>query len=345
MSSSTWSGSGQTRTAPSCTLYCAPLPPSVPVEAVRGLFSSSSDFLSFRTVRGMVFIDFTSEAGALAAMRRHQGALACPPSFPGLALDFDKDKREKRNSAYERSRTGSEKDVALFCVLCHCPALFLAAGCRLDSLPRRGTDGAHVVDEASALRSLSALEGQALLLRREGGRAERQVPLCCKQCRVRWGYRPTPLGTPAQYLYIHDKALTHSLRGGEEGHLLRVEAKAGLKRLRGEGEGGAAEAAEGQQQQQQGAAAAAAAVEEAAEGEAVEAEAGPTGEGTEPATEPATEQAEAPAAVGEQAEEEGGEGYSAAVVPAPAEPTNFTSEQLARRFEKFLSKKAKVDGN
>ena len=328
-SSSIWVGQGLTSTLPSCTLYCPPLPPSTSMDAVRGLFSSSPDFVALRLVRGMTFIDFTSEAGALAAMRRHNGALKSEALPGGLALDFDRDKREKRNAAYEHARK-NERDEALFCVLCHLPALFLAAGTRLEALPRRATDGAHAVEEAAVLRHLVCQEGEALLLRREGGKVERQVPLCCKQCKVRWGYRPAPLGQPARCLYIHERALTHSLRGGEEGHLLREEIKGALKRKReGGDEGGAS---------QRGEAGAAGPAEGPAAGDtAGGGEGGAAAQGDSASAAGASGAPPSGAAEGQEGEAEEGEGAGHG---AAAEDSAFSSERLAQRYAKFLAKKA-----
>jgi hypothetical protein len=272
----------------------------------------------------MYFIDFSSEHGALTAMRRHQGALGTP-TFAGLVLDFDKDRREKRNAAYEKAKSGTEKDEALFCVLCHFPCLFLAGGSRLDTLPRRGTDNALVVEEATALKQLACVEGEALLIKREGGRVERQVPLACKQCKVRWGYRPVPLGTSTTFLYIHDKALTHSLRGGEEGHLLKEEIRGAMKRPR-----------ERQQQQQE------------VEGGAARTAAGggQEGEGTAPEMELQQQEQEQE---GKEEELEGKEGGEERVVEGegvvggdhqPSE-TAFSSDALAIRFERFLARRPK----
>ena len=75
-------------------------------------------------------------------------------------------------------------------------------------------DGAAAVDEEALLRGCAAAEGAPVLIQRPGRGVEKQVPLSCGKCGVRWGYRSAPLGQPSRCTYIHENGLTHSLRGG-----------------------------------------------------------------------------------------------------------------------------------
>jgi hypothetical protein len=324
-------GAAVTHTRRSATLFTV-LPLTVDASAAVALFAPLADFTGSRRVdretTTLLFLDFSSEAAATSALRAQQGKLA-GKGFSGLRLDFDRDDRAKRNIAYERAK---QKEEALFCVVCHAPALWLAPLSRLEALPRRTTDGAAAVDEEALLRGCAAAEGAPVLIQRPGRGVEKQVPLSCSKCGVRWGYRSAPLGQPSRCTYIHENGLTHSLRGGEAAAALREEARealggGGAKRGRpaagGDGGGGGGGGGGGCDDAAGGGDGAAAAVPA---GEAAERDAGGGGGG------------------GAEEEEEDGEGRGAAP-GAPAAPTAFSCAALAERYEKALKRfKGAPDG-
>ena len=146
------------------------------MKAVADLFEKEPGFLAFRTVRRMVFVDFNTAQSATLAMRKHQNTRLRPSDARGIAIDFDKDKREKRNRNFEQvnrthlDRQERERQMTRYsCVLCGCTALKLAQPARLEKLPKRKTDGSIVVDEEKHLRDLGLYEGEAKRIKREKG--------------------------------------------------------------------------------------------------------------------------------------------------------------------------------
>ena len=310
----TWVGAGVTHTKRSSTLFTV-LPPSFPIAATEALFSPLPGFLTSRRVQReatgstLLFLDFATDADATAAMRLNNGKLPQAGLEGGLSLDFDKDNVEKRKRAVERAKT---KEEVVWCVVCHAPQLWLAPLTRLDALPRRTTDGATAVEEAPLLRQCAAAEGAAVFIPRERG-LERQVPLSCGTCGVRWGYRSAPLGQPSRCTYVHVNGLTHSLRGGEAAAALREEARAALgggsKRPRPAEEGGGRAGERGG--------------------------GGRAGERGGGAGEPEGGEEE------EEEEEGGAEGRSGGALAAP---TTFSSAHLAARFAKVLKRRGLGEG-
>jgi hypothetical protein len=207
-----------TYTARSSTLFVAALPPGVSREAVEKLFEGESGLVACRPVRGMLFVDFRSEAHALVAMRKHQGEVLVEGGV-GLLIDFDRDRNQgtaarRREAEREEQAQARLKDSldSFFCMYCCTPAFYLAPldNVRLAGMPTRSTDGATVVEEAVYLRHLELVPAPApKLLRREKG-MERQFMLCCRGCGLEVAYRPVPLETPTRYMYVLKDAVSWS---------------------------------------------------------------------------------------------------------------------------------------
>jgi len=220
-SAGVWIGGGVTRTKPSPTLFMTSVPRGVDLELVRRSFAKEPGFVILRTVRRMVFVDFTDERSALAAMRAHQGEVF-PGSSAGLCIDFDKDSRLKRDAQYEKQVRGDERlrqaavTTTVHCRGCRAPVFFIVKSpTRLLSYPRRGTDGALVIDEAAHLKRIECTQGEQKVIRREKG-LERQWPLLCPSCTAPIGYRPAPLGQETKYLYIISDAVSEDTDGAAE---------------------------------------------------------------------------------------------------------------------------------
>jgi hypothetical protein len=320
-------GGAVTHTKRNSTLFAVlPASYSVPAAEQAALFSSVPDFLAARRVARdtstLLFLDFSSEAAATFAMRLLSGKLPCEGMEGGLKLDFDRDVQAKRAAALERA---AKKEEALFCVVCHAPCLWLAPLSRLEALPRRATDGAAAVDEAALLRQCSAAEGPPVLIQRPGRGVERQVPLSCRKCGVRWGYRSAPLGQPSKCTYVHENGLTHSLRGGEAAAALREEARAALGGGGGGKRGRPAESAAGGS----GGAAAGAGGAFAPGGAA-----GTAPEAGADAAAPVEGGGSGDGGGGEEEEAAEGQGFGALA----GAPTTFSCPQLVERYEKALKR-------
>lgn len=230
-----WSGAAVsaavTRTKPSKTLFIASVHSEVNLSDVEGLFAAQPGFIRWRTHRRMGFCDFMTEFHSASAMRCLQGHVVnghpitwvlqtvgdqagTITRFPvsPCSIDYDKDPESKKEKVVERQRTDEELKRQLatadpyFCALCSVCCLHLSKACSLAALPKRGTDGSSVVDEATQLRRLSVVRGPPRAVRREKG-VERQFPVHCPACDVPIGYRPAPLDEPARFLYIYDGAL------------------------------------------------------------------------------------------------------------------------------------------
>mmetsp|Transcript_42380 Transcript_42380/g.111634 ORF Transcript_42380/g.111634 Transcript_42380/m.111634 type:complete len:340 (+) Transcript_42380:29-1048(+) len=100
-----YDGNTITQTEQALTLYVSSIPEGVSFEALEGLFKDDVGFLSARPVgttkRRLAFIDFETIRDATLSMRMHQG-YKFPGTKAGIRIDYDKDKRQKRNAAIER---------------------------------------------------------------------------------------------------------------------------------------------------------------------------------------------------------------------------------------------------
>ena len=100
-----YNGMGTTKTRPSPTLFVTNLPAAVTSAELERVFQFDPGFQRIRTVRRMVFVDYDSESAATSGMQRHQNQRFKGVEGPhGIAIDFDKDPRQKRNRCYEQQR-------------------------------------------------------------------------------------------------------------------------------------------------------------------------------------------------------------------------------------------------
>ena len=214
-----WCGTGVTRTKPSPTLFVM-VPDAVTTAEVGELFRACTGFLGWRTVRRMVFVDFNSTQDSTSAMRRFQGY----SDFAGqkgrktrLAIDFDKDSRDKRNREYEKEREAKlrdarERDLAPYtCSICGTTVFKLRNQATLEAQPTRKTDGSHALDTTTVLVDLRVTSGGVKLLRRDKG-TERQHRINCCDCGVPLGYKSSPLDVPSRWLYIFGGAVARKAR-------------------------------------------------------------------------------------------------------------------------------------
>lgn len=107
-----FNGLGTTRTKQSTTLFIANIPHEISngprfSDIMTAAFSGDPGFFGVRLVRAMCFVDFESIADATKSMVKHQNERLPGVGLQrmGLMIDYDKDSRQKRNNAYEKSRT------------------------------------------------------------------------------------------------------------------------------------------------------------------------------------------------------------------------------------------------
>ena len=203
---------GTTKTKANSTLFVAFRDATIKVAAAdRGalcerLFSECVGYVGVRQVRGMCFIDFAEIKSATAAMMRHQG-------HDGLTIDYDKDtgvagKRQREGEQMTQQHQREAQSASYYCATCGTKAL-RTKDQLLSAMPARSTDGARVVDEASALLQLllePTVGAQPALLKREKG-TERQYRLGCRSCAAVIAYRSVPQQTNGKHLYVDPSAV------------------------------------------------------------------------------------------------------------------------------------------
>ena len=209
-----WCGTGVTKTKPSPTLFVM-VPDAVSTEEVGELFRACTGFLGWRAVRRMVFVDFNSVQGSTSAMRRFQGYnefVGTKKQQARLAIDFDKDSRDKRNREYEKEREAKLRDaremdlVPYNCSICGTTVFKLRNQATLEAQPRRKTDSSIALDTTHVLVDLRVTSGGVKLLRRDKG-TERQHRINCCNCGVPLGYKSSPLDIPSRWVYIFSGAV------------------------------------------------------------------------------------------------------------------------------------------
>ena len=98
---------------------------------------------------------------------------------------------KRATHTFESEKDGLQDEAlnVYFCMCCGESALILGnAKQSLNSLPRRKTDGAYVLDKESTVFKLKTNQGEKKLLKREKG-YERQHRLVCGSCGVFVAYR------------------------------------------------------------------------------------------------------------------------------------------------------------
>jgi len=97
---------------------------------------------------------------------------------------------KRATHTFESEKDGLENTdlVSLLCLCCGEQVLILGPGVTLSSLPRRRTDGAHVLERGETVFKLNSKPGMTKLLRREKG-YERQWRSNCWNCDVPVAYR------------------------------------------------------------------------------------------------------------------------------------------------------------
>lgn len=186
---------------------------------------------------------------ATAALRKRQGWTFGIKGGNGLAIDYDKDAVSKRNREYEKQRRaqaqgGDDAGQVYRCGCCRARFCSLEKGTELAKLPKRGTDGATVIEEDRVLRELWACKAPCKLVRRAKG-IERQWPLLCSGCDVPIAYRPVPLSQTTRAMFVLPGALvTADVSGKPPGAARRRidPADAGVEQS-GAASGGAGSAA------------------------------------------------------------------------------------------------------
>eukprot|EP00746_Dinoflagellata_sp_MGD_P139075 gnl/MRDRNA2_/MRDRNA2_72599_c0_seq1.p1 gnl/MRDRNA2_/MRDRNA2_72599_c0~~gnl/MRDRNA2_/MRDRNA2_72599_c0_seq1.p1 ORF type:complete len:249 (+),score=68.28 gnl/MRDRNA2_/MRDRNA2_72599_c0_seq1:107-853(+) len=103
-----WSGGATTtNTAQALTLFVTNIPRDVGLESITQIFADDPGVVNIRPVAGtgqkrMVFVDYSSIQAATMGLRTHQDQKFRATDASGLKIDFDKDKRTKRNWALDR---------------------------------------------------------------------------------------------------------------------------------------------------------------------------------------------------------------------------------------------------
>ena len=191
------------------------VPDAVSTEEVGELFRACTGFLGWRAVRRMVFVDFNSVQDSTSAMRRFQGYnefVGAKKRQARLAIDFDKDSRDKRNREYEKEREAKLRDaremdlVPYNCSICGTTVFKLRNQATLEAQPRRKTDSSIALDTTHVLVDLRVTSGGVKLLRRDKG-TERQHRINCCNCGVPLGYKSSPLDIPSRWVYIFSGAV------------------------------------------------------------------------------------------------------------------------------------------
>lgn len=217
-----WNGAGTTRTAANSTLFVANIAPPVSMAQVEELFQREPGFFSFRTVRRMAFVDFSTVPHANLAMRKHQHH-----HFPEwgennekkLLIDYDKDPRAKRNKQFEKQYqqqvTLEDKNVTrIFCGACatFCVSLKIPPPKEFSTLPRRKTDGNVVVNSKKYLKIKRLTKGAVTKIKRDGG-IEVQYRWQCGGCGIPVAYQSEPHETGAKHILLITTAIVESKDG------------------------------------------------------------------------------------------------------------------------------------
>jgi len=100
-----WNGVCTTKTKQSTTIFISNIPRGK-IERVKDMFKDDPGYYATRIIRHMAFIDYESIYDATQGMIKHQNARlpGVSPEHGGLVIDYDKDSRAKRNSAYEKGK-------------------------------------------------------------------------------------------------------------------------------------------------------------------------------------------------------------------------------------------------
>jgi len=103
--SGVWNGVCTTKTKQSTTIFISNIPRGK-IGNIKDIFKDDPGFYATRIIRHMAFIDYESIYDATQGMIKHQNGRmpGVPLEHGGLVIDYDKDSRQKRNSAYEKSK-------------------------------------------------------------------------------------------------------------------------------------------------------------------------------------------------------------------------------------------------
>lgn len=97
-----------------------------------------------------------------------------------------------------------KKLVTLYCSVCGAHAVVTELN--IDSLPRRGSDEALVLQVGDSFFKMYTAVGERTLLRRQTG-VEVQYRMKCRDCEFPLGYKAVPFEEPAQEIYFFKDAL------------------------------------------------------------------------------------------------------------------------------------------
>ncbi|GBG61510.1 hypothetical protein CBR_g21852 [Chara braunii] len=97
----------------------------------------------------------------------------------------------------------------LFVYYCkHCCAHVLIMDTQLQSLPKRKTDNAYVVDKTKHLARFNVMEAGKQVLKRGESKVERQYRMKCAGCELFVCYRAEENLEAAKYVYVAEGALS-----------------------------------------------------------------------------------------------------------------------------------------
>lgn len=110
-------------------------------------------------------------------------------------------------SSEDAAPEGPESE--LFVYYCkHCGAHVLITDTQLQSMPRRKTDQALVLDRNKHLARLNTVEGGKQLLKRGEGKVEKQYRMKCASCELFVCYRSEEREEEASFIYVASGALS-----------------------------------------------------------------------------------------------------------------------------------------
>eukprot|EP00245_Coleochaete_scutata_P011005 TRINITY_DN3993_c0_g2_i1.p1 TRINITY_DN3993_c0_g2~~TRINITY_DN3993_c0_g2_i1.p1 ORF type:complete len:233 (+),score=40.70 TRINITY_DN3993_c0_g2_i1:190-888(+) len=90
----------------------------------------------------------------------------------------------------------------------HCGHHVLITDAQLQTMPKRRTDNAYVLDKSKQLAKLNVTEGGKRLIKRGEGKVERQFRMQCAGCELFVCYRSEEILETTKIIYICDGALS-----------------------------------------------------------------------------------------------------------------------------------------
>ncbi|CAG8613758.1 610_t:CDS:2 [Dentiscutata heterogama] len=104
-------------------------------------------------------------------------------------------------SSSEQTNTRPEQHLNVYYCLCNA---------RLDKLPRRTTDRAHIIANGKRVYKLNAVESETPVILKRADGYEKQYRLYCPRCNLFIAYETTDRRKSGPYTYIVESSLTEN---------------------------------------------------------------------------------------------------------------------------------------